>query len=332
MQQRKLGKIGPSVSALGLGCMGMSEFYGTSDMKENIKVLHRALDLGCSFWDTADMYGVGLNEVLLSHVLRERRNEVFIATKFANVRSFDGSFLGVNGKPEYVKRCCDASLMRLGVEQIDLYYQHRIDPKVPIEETWGAMKELVDAGKVKYLGISEAGPKTVRRAHAVHPMAAAQYEYSMWTRDIELELLPVCRELGIAMVPYSPLGRGFLTGHYADTAQISSPGDARAHFPRFEGENLTSNRAWLLKIEDKAKQHGCTTAQLALAWVLAKGEDMIPIPGTKKIQRLEENLKALEIRLSAGDVSELDQLADPGAIAGGRYPAFSISSTMAESI
>lgn len=331
MQQRQLGKNGPKVSALGLGCMGMSEFYGISDNKENIKVLNRALELGCNFWDTADMYGVGLNEVLLSHVLRERRNEVFLATKFANVRGNDGSFLGVNGKPEYVKRACDMSLMRLGVDVIDLYYQHRVDPTVPIEETWGTLKELVQAGKVRYLGISEAGPKTIRRAHAVHPMVAAQYEYSLWTRDVENEIIPVCRELGIGVVPYSPLGRGFLTGQYADTSAITAPGDARGNFPRFKTENLAKNRTWLTNIEAQAAKHHCTPAQLALAWVLAKGEDMIPIPGTKKISRLEENLAALNVKLPPQDLAELDRIADPGMIAGERYPEYSIKATMVES-
>lgn len=331
MQQRQLGKNGPKVSALGLGCMGMSEFYGLSDNKENIKVLNRALELGCNFWDTADMYGVGLNEVLLSHVLRERRNEVFLATKFANVRGNDGAFLGVNGKPEYVKRACDMSLMRLGVDVIDLYYQHRVDPTVPIEETWGTLKELVQAGKVRYLGISEAGPKTIRRAHAVHPMVAAQYEYSLWTRDVENEIIPVCRELGIGVVPYSPLGRGFLTGQYADTSAITAPGDARGNFPRFKTENLAKNRTWLTNIEAQAAKHHCTPAQLALAWVLAKGEDMIPIPGTKKISRLEENLAALNVKLPPQDLAELDRIADPGMIAGERYPEYSIKATMVES-
>jgi aryl-alcohol dehydrogenase-like predicted oxidoreductase len=332
MQHRQLGKIGPKISALGLGCMGMSEFYGISDSNDNIKVLNHALDLGCNFWDTADMYGVGLNEVLLSRVLQERRNEVFLATKFANVRGNDGAFLGVNGKPEYVKRACDMSLMRLGVDVIDLYYQHRVDPTVPIEDTWGAMKQLVEAGKVRYLGISEAGPRTIRRAHAVHPMAAAQYEYSLWTREIEAEVVPTCRELGIAIVPYSPLGRGYLTGQYKDASAISAPGDARGNFPRFREHNLASNNRWLEKIESKAKAHNCTPAQLALAWVLAKGEDMLPIPGTRKIHRLEENLAALNIKLSAQDMTELDALADTTQITGDRYPEYSIKSTMVESI
>lgn len=332
MQFRQLGDLGPKVSALGLGCMGLSEFYGESDTKENIQFLHDALDLGCNFWDTADMYGVGLNEVLLSRVHRERRNDVFLATKFGNVRSFDGGFLGVNAKPDYVKRCCDASLLRLGVDVIDLYYLHRVDPTVPIEDTWGAMKELVDAGKVRFLGISEAGPKTIRRAHAVHPVIAAQYEYSLWTRDIEHEVIPVCRELGIAIVAYSPLGRGFLTGQYKDTASISSPGDRRGVFPRFAGNNLGANARWLEKIEAKAQALGCTPAQLALAWVLTMGHDIIPIPGTRKLHRLKENLGALDVHLSAEDVRDLCELADPDEIAGARYPEYSITATMVESI
>lgn len=332
MQYRQLGDLGPKVAAMGLGCMGMSEFYGVSDTKENIKLLNHALDLGCNFWDTADMYGVGLNEVLLSRVHRERRNDVFIATKFANVRSFDGSFLGVNGKPEYVKRACDASLQRLGIDTIDLYYQHRVDPTVPIEDTWGAMKELVEAGKVRFLGISEAGPKTIRRAHAVHPIVAAQYEYSLWTRDIEAEVLPTCRELGISLVAYSPLGRGFLTGQYKDAATISSPGDRRGVFPRFQGDNLSANSHWLGKIEAKATSLNCTPAQLALAWVLAKGNDVVAIPGTRKVHRLEENLGALKLKLTPQDIAELDQLADPDAVTGQRYPEFSMTSTMVESI
>ena len=332
MQQRQLGKNGPKISALGLGCMGMSEFYGISDNKENIKVLNRALELGCNFWDTADMYGVGLNEVLLSQVLRERRNDVFLATKFANVRGNDGAFLGVNAKPDYVKRACDMSLMRLGVDVIDLYYQHRVDPTVPIEDTWGAMKELVQAGKVRYLGISEAGPKTIRRAHAVHPITAGQYEYSLWTRDVEDAVIPTCRELGIGFVPYSPLGRGFLTGQYKDVTAISSPGDRRGVFPRFAGENLDTNAKWLVMIENKAKALNCSPAQLALAWVLAKGEDMLPIPGTRRIHRLEENLAALNIKLSAQDIAELDQMADPNGVSGLRYPEVSIHTTLVESI
>jgi aryl-alcohol dehydrogenase-like predicted oxidoreductase len=332
MQQRQLGKNGPKVSAMGLGCMGMSEFYGIGDRQESIRVLNRAIDLGCNFWDTADMYGVGLNEVLLANVLRERRDEVFIATKFANVRGFDGSFLGVNGKPAYVKQACDASLMRLGVDVIDLYYQHRVDPTVPIEETVGAMSDLVKAGKVRFLGLSEAGPKTIRRAHKVHPIAAGQYEYSLWTRDIEAEVLPVCRELGIALVAYSPLGRGFLTGKYNDTETISVVGDRRSVFPRFQGENLDANNKWLAKIEAKAQALKCTPAQLALAWVLAKGEDVIPIPGTRKLSRLEENLATLDVKLPAKDIQELDEVADPANIAGQRYPEQSIRSTLLESI
>jgi len=331
MQQRKLGKIGPSVSALGLGCMGMSEFYGAYDNKENIRVLERSLELGCTFWDTADMYGVGLNEVLLSRVLHARRHDVFLATKFGNVRGNDGAFMGINARPDYVKRACDMSLERLGVEQIDLYYLHRVDAQVPIEETWSAMAELVQAGKVKYLGISEAGPKTIRRAHAVHPVTAAQYEYSLWSRDIDAEVLPVCRELGIALVAYSPLGRGFLTGHIKDEASLKASGDRRAIFPRFQGENLNANAKWLALIESKAQAHGCTPAQLALAWVLAKGEDIIPIPGTRKTSRLEENIAALKVKLSADDVAALDKIAAPDAVSGTRYPSSGMTVALLES-
>jgi aryl-alcohol dehydrogenase-like predicted oxidoreductase len=316
------------VSAMGLGCMGMSEFYGATDTKESIKLLHHALDDGCNFLDTADMYGVGLNEVLLSRVLNKRRDEVFLCTKFGNVRSFDGSFLGINGKPEYVKRCCDASLMRLGVDVIDLYYQHRVDPEVPIEDTVGAMSELVKAGKVRYLGLSEAGPNTIERAYQVHPITAGQYEYSLWTREIEAEVLPKLREHGIVLVAYSPLGRGFLTGKYKDASVMAKPGDARLNFPRFQGENLEHNRRWLEKIEAMAAARKCTPAQIALAWVLAKGEDIIPIPGTRKIARLHENLAALEITLTDDEMRELNLIGDA---AGTRYPAHSIGSTMRES-
>lgn len=319
MNQRTLGKSGPHVSAIGLGCMGMSEFYGLADQKESIAVLNRALDLGCTFWDTADVYGLGLNEVLLSHVLRERRNDVFLATKFGNVRSMDGSWLGRNGKPDYIKKSCDASLLRLGVDVIDLYYQHRVDNSIPIEETVGAMSELVTAGKVRYLGLSEAGPKTIRRAHAVHPIAAGQYEYSLWSRDIEPEVIPVMRELGIALVAYSPLGRGFLTGKYSDKESMSLPGDARAAFPRFHGENFAQNILWLQKIESIAKRNNCTTAQLAIAWVMHRGEDIIPIPGTKKIARLEENIAAKDVTLSRDELAEIEQMAPPGVAAGDRY-------------
>jgi aryl-alcohol dehydrogenase-like predicted oxidoreductase len=328
MLQRQLGKNGPIVSAMGLGCMGMSEFYGVTDTKEAIKLLNHALDDECNFWDTADMYGAGLNEVLLSRVLCERRDEVFLCTKFGNVRSFDGSFLGINGKPEYVKRCCDASLMRLGVDTIDLYYQHRVDLEVPIEDTVGAMSELVQAGKVKYLGLSESGPKTIRRAYKVHPITAGQYEYSLWTREIEAGVLPTCRELGITLVAYSPLGRGFLTGEYKEASVMAKPGDARLSFPRFQGENFERNLNWLKKIETLAAARKCTPAQLALAWLLAKGEDIIPIPGTRKITRLHENLAALEIDLTEEEMRELNLI---GEAAGKRYPDHSIGTTMRES-
>lgn len=329
LKQRTIGKNGPQVSAIGLGCMGMSEFYGRSDTQESIKVLNHALDIGCNLWDTADMYGVGLNEVLLSRVLHERRSEVFLATKFANNRGFDGSFLGVNGKPEYVKRCCDASLMRLGVEQIDLYYQHRVDPEVPIEDTVGAMSELVQAGKVKYLGLSEAGPKTIRRAYKVYPIAAGQYEYSLWTRDIEPEVLPVCRELGITLVAYSPLGRGFLTGSIKGADSITQPGDFRAGLPRFQGENLAHNLKLVEQVKAIATAHNCTPAQVALAWLLKQGEDIIPIPGTRKITRLEENVAALTVKLTDDDMQTLNEL---GEGAGDRYPSFSMHTTLKESI
>ncbi len=319
MQQRKLGASGPLVSAIGLGCMGMSEFYGPADTKESLAVLNRALDLGCTFWDTADVYGTGLNEVLLSRVLRERRDEVFLCTKFGNVRSMDGAWLPQNGKPDYVKRACDASLMRLGVEVIDLYYQHRVDATIPIEDTVGAMSELVQAGKVRYLGLSEAGPKTIRRAHKVHPISAGQYEYSLWSRDIEAGVLPVCRELGIGLVAYSPLGRGFLTGKYSDSSAIAEPGDVRAAFPRFQGENFERNKRWFERIDAMSASYECTPAQLAIAWTLAKGDDIIPIPGTKRLARLEENLGAVNVKPSREDIAELDLLGAAGRIAGDRY-------------
>jgi aryl-alcohol dehydrogenase-like predicted oxidoreductase len=294
--------------------------------------LNRALDLGCTFWDTADVYGIGLNEVLLSHVLRERRPEVFLATKFGNVRSMDGGWLGQNSKPDYVKKACEASLTRLGVDVIDLYYQHRVDAAIPIEETVGALSELVREGKVRYLGLSEAGPKTLRRAQAVHPIAAGQYEYSLWSRDIDSEVLPVMRELGMALVAYSPLGRGFLTGKYSDPSTMSQPGDARSvAFPRFQGENFEANKKWLAKIETMAKSYTCSPAQLALAWTLAKGEEVIPIPGTKRLNRLEENLGALNVKLNAADMAELDRMGAEGAIAGDRYREAGMKNVLLES-
>ncbi len=331
MQQRKLGNNGPNVSALGLGAMGMSEFYGPADKHESLAVLNRALDLGCTFWDTADVYGIGLNEVLLSHVLRSRRKEVFLCTKFGNVRGMDGSWMGQNGKPEYIKQACEASLQRLGVDVIDLYYQHRVDISIPIEETVGAMSDLVRQGKVRYLGLSEAGPNTIRRAHKVHPIAAGQYEYSLWSRDIDAGVLPVLRELGIALVAYSPLGRGFLSGKYKDAASIKTTGDARSAFPRFQGDNFLKNTQWLAGIEAMAARLNCTPAQLAIAWTLAKGDDVIPIPGTKRMARLEENIGAMNVKLSAQDVAELDHLGGEGMIAGDRYREAGMKNVLLES-
>jgi aryl-alcohol dehydrogenase-like predicted oxidoreductase len=317
--QRELGRSGLKVSAMGLGCMGMSEFYGTTDEAESIATIQRALDLGIDFLDTADMYGVGRNEELVGRAIKGRRSEVVLATKFGNVRTPEGGFAGVNGTPEYVRQACDASLKRLGVEVIDLYYQHRVDPNVPIEETVGAMKELVAAGKVRFLGLSEAAPPTIRRAHAVHPIAALQTEYSLWSRDPEDEILPTCRELGIGFVPYSPLGRGFLTGQIKSPEDFA-PDDFRRHGPRFQGENFQKNLDLVGKIEEMAREKGCKPSQLALAWVLARGEDIVPIPGTRRRAYLEENAGALQVTLSAEDLARIDLIAPQGVAAGTRYP------------
>ena len=319
-ETRTLGSQGLQVSALGLGCMGMSEFYAGRDEAESVATLNRAIDLGVTFLDTADMYGVGKNEELVGRVLRDRRDEVVLATKFGNVRGEDGSFQGVSGRPDYVRAACDASLKRLGIEVIDLYYQHRVDPNVPIEETVGAMAELVTAGKVRYLGLSEAGPATIRRAHATHPISALQTEYSLWSRDPEAEILPTVRELGIGFVPYSPLGRGFLTGQFK-TADDIPEDDFRRHNPRFQGAAFQKNLDLVAAIEAMAKDKGCTTAQLALAWVLAQGKDIVPIPGTKRRKYLEDNLGALEVTLTEAELARIDEVLPPGAAEGTRYAA-----------
>ena len=320
MQLRALGKNGPLVSALGLGCMGMSEFYGPREDRESTATIHRSIDLGVTFLDTADIYGHGDNEILVGQAIRGMREKVFLATKFGIVRDrANPAVRGLNGRPEYVKACCEASLKRLGVATIDLYYQHRVDPNVPIEETVGAMAGLVKAGKVRYLGLSEASASTIRRAHKVHPIAALQTEYSLWTRDPEYEILPTTRELGIAFVAYSPLGRGFLTGQIRRFEDFA-PDDYRRNSPRFQGENFKKNLDLVKRVETIAKEKSCTPAQLALAWLLAQGQDIIPIPGTKRRKYLEENAGALNVKLSQRDLKRIDEVAPQGAAAGSRYP------------
>lgn len=316
--KRRLGRNGPEVSAIGLGCMGMSEFYGSGSEQESIATIHHAIERGVTFLDTADMYGVGRNEELVGRAIRDRREQVFLATKFGNVRGPAGEFLGVKGDPDYVRSACEASLKRLGVETIDLYYQHRVDPNVPIEDTIGAMARLKEEGKIRFLGLSEAAPRTIRRAAAVATISAIQTELSLWSRDAEAEVLPTVRELGIGYVAYSPLGRGFLTG------QIRSPDDFaeddfRKFHPRFQGQNFEKNIALVREVEKMAEEKGCTTAQLALAWVLGQGEDVVPIPGTKRVRYLDENIDALDVKLSGEDLKRLDEILPPGAAAGQRY-------------
>jgi aryl-alcohol dehydrogenase-like predicted oxidoreductase len=317
MKHRKLASL--EVSAMGLGCMGMSEFYGSRDDDQSISTLHRAFDLGINFLDTADMYGPFTNEELVGRALRGRRDSVVVATKFGNMRGADGAFTGINGRPEYVRTSCDASLKRLGVGHIDLYYQHRVDAGVPIEETVGAMAELVAAGKVLHLGLSEAAPQTIRRAHKVHPITALQTEYSLWSRDPEDEILPTTRELGIGFVPYSPIGRGFLSGKFK-TLDDLEPDDWRRHNPRFQGDNFQKNLDVVKRIEQIAKQKGVTPAQLAIAWVMSRGQDIVPIPGSKSIRHLEENAAAADITFTTDELQRIDDVLPKGVASGDRYP------------
>jgi len=320
LAKRRLGRNGPEVSAIGLGCMGMSEFYVGGSEQESIATIHHALDRGVTFLDTADMYGWGANEELVGRAIAGRRGEVFLATKFGNVRGPNGEFLGVRGDPEYVRSACEASLRRLNVDVIDLYYQHRVDQSVPIEDTVGEMSRLKEEGKIRFLGLSEAAPRTIRAAYATSPITAVQTELSLWSRDSEAEVLPTVRELGIGYVAYSPLGRGFLTGQFKSPDDFPE-GDFRKNHPRFQGENFQKNLDLVREVEKLADEKGCTTAQLALAWVLAQGEDIVPIPGTKHVKYLDQNIAALEVELSDEDLKRLDAILPPGAAAGERYHA-----------
>ncbi|HEY6119681.1 MAG TPA: aldo/keto reductase [Pyrinomonadaceae bacterium] len=320
MRTRNLGRTGLTVSAIGLGCMGMSEFYGQADEAESLATIRRALDLGLTFLDTADVYGPYKNEELVGRAIRGRRNEVVLATKFGITRdAVDPNLRGINGRPEYVRAACEASLRRLGIDEIDLYYQHRVDPNTPIADTVGAMARLVEEGKVRFLGLSEAGADTLRRAHGVHPITALQSEYSLWTRDPEDEILNLCRELGVGFVAYSPLGRGFLTGQFKRFEDLPAD-DYRRNSPRFQGENFQKNLELVTRIEQIAREKGCRPAQLALAWILAQGEDIVPIPGTKKRKYLEENIAALDVELTMEDIRRIDDVFPRGAAAGPRYP------------